>query len=124
MPAASAAETVDGVANPLYSVPIPPAAIASHEGDSPEATVREPADSASVPTASAIEAMLELPDFLDFSVQLENLHGHVHGLVGGTLGSIPWASYDPLFWPLQANVDRLWRIWQMRHPDARIPPSC
>jgi tyrosinase len=28
------------------------------------------------------------------------------------------ASYDPIFWPVHANVDRLWAEWQAAHPDA------
>jgi tyrosinase len=29
------------------------------------------------------------------------------------------ASYDPVFWPVHANVDRLWHEWQERHPSAQ-----
>jgi tyrosinase len=28
------------------------------------------------------------------------------------------ASYDPIFWPVHSNVDRLWHEWQQSHPDA------
>jgi tyrosinase len=28
------------------------------------------------------------------------------------------ASYDPVFWPVHANVDRLWWEWQQRHPNS------
>ena len=28
------------------------------------------------------------------------------------------ASYDPIFWPIHANVDRLWWEWQQRNPQA------
>lgn len=28
------------------------------------------------------------------------------------------ASYDPVFWPVHANVDRLWWEWQQLHPDS------
>lgn len=28
------------------------------------------------------------------------------------------ASYDPVFWPIHVNVDRLWWEWQQRHPDS------
>jgi tyrosinase len=28
------------------------------------------------------------------------------------------ASYDPIFWPVHSNVDRLWWEWQQRHPDS------
>jgi tyrosinase len=27
-------------------------------------------------------------------------------------------SYDPIFWPLHSNVDRLWWEWQQRHPNS------
>jgi tyrosinase len=29
------------------------------------------------------------------------------------------ASYDPVFWPVHSNVDRLWWEWEQRHPDSR-----
>lgn len=29
------------------------------------------------------------------------------------------ASYDPVFWPVHANVDRLWWEWQETHPESR-----
>jgi tyrosinase len=28
------------------------------------------------------------------------------------------ASYDPVFWPVHANVDRLWWEWQQQHPES------
>src|SRR5205085_136008 len=28
------------------------------------------------------------------------------------------ASYDPIFWPIHSNVDRLWHEWQQRHPQS------
>ncbi|WP_010544203.1 tyrosinase family protein [Sphingomonas elodea] len=28
------------------------------------------------------------------------------------------ASYDPIFWPIHANIDRLWWRWQQDHPDG------
>jgi tyrosinase len=28
------------------------------------------------------------------------------------------ASYDPVFWPIHANVDRLWSEWQQMHPNS------
>lgn len=28
------------------------------------------------------------------------------------------ASYDPVFWPVHSNVDRLWWEWQQTHPNA------
>jgi tyrosinase len=31
------------------------------------------------------------------------------------------ASYDPVFWPVHSNVDRLWWEWEQHHPDS--PPA-
>ena len=31
------------------------------------------------------------------------------------------ASYDPIFWPVHSNVNRLWSEWQQAHPDS--PPA-
>lgn len=31
------------------------------------------------------------------------------------------ASYDPIFWPVHSNVDRLWWEWEQCHPDS--PPA-
>jgi tyrosinase len=28
------------------------------------------------------------------------------------------ASFDPVFWPVHSNVDRLWSEWQQRHPSS------
>ncbi len=60
-----------------------------------------------------------------------NFHAYIHTLIGGseieviesqdvpkeirtlgTMESIPCSPYDPIFWLLHANVDRLWAQWQ------------
>jgi tyrosinase len=37
--------------------------------------------------------------------------------VGDMLSNLT-ASYDPIFWPIHANVDRLWSEWQELHPHS------
>ena len=37
------------------------------------------------------------------------------------MGSIPTAAYDPLFWAHHCMIDRLWYLWQLRHPGASVP---
>jgi tyrosinase len=76
-----------------------------------------------LPTSSDVQQVLALPDFLDFQSQLEDIHGAVHVWVGGTMGQIPWAAYDPIFWAHHAMIDRLWRLWQNRHPNPVFPPG-
>jgi tyrosinase len=39
------------------------------------------------------------------------------------MGQIPWAAYDPIFWAHHTMIDRLWRLWQIRHPNPVLPAS-
>ena len=36
------------------------------------------------------------------------------------MATVTGAAYDPLFWFLTANVDRLWSLWQARHGGTKI----
>ena len=125
IPAASAAQTSNGQANPLASSTIPPAARVDPQGGgtAPAATFRDPGDPAQLPVPAAITQLLDLGDFLDFQTQLENVHDFIHVWIGGTTAEIPWAALDPLFWAHHAMIDRLWRLWQLRHPQAGLPPE-
>jgi tyrosinase len=51
-----------------------------------------------LPTRDEIRRALLINDFLDFSTQIEELHGRVHVWVGGTMASILFAAFDPIFW--------------------------
>ncbi len=53
------------------------------------------------------------------------MHNGVHGWVDGTMDRVPIAPNDPVFWLHHANIDRIWAIWQTRHPtsDEQYPPS-
>ena len=120
LPAAYAQAQVGGKANPLYSVPVPPIARVNGE---PKKTTRAPDVPAKLPTAADVQAVLQLPDFLDFQAQLEGLHNSVHVWIGGTMGQIPWAAYDPIFWAHHTMIDRVWRLWQLHHPNPAFPPG-
>ncbi|PSJ42982.1 tyrosinase family protein [Allosphingosinicella deserti] len=37
--------------------------------------------------------------------------------VGDMLSNLT-ASFDPIFWPIHANIDRLWSVWQQDHPNS------
>jgi tyrosinase len=54
---------------------------------------------------------------------LESGHDGLHGWVGGSMGSVTTAAFDPIFWFHHSNVDRLWATWQDDHPNATIPPE-
>jgi tyrosinase len=102
-----------GQPNPLYKASVQPAA---QQNGQPQETSRQPGNPAELPTAEQIRTILSLRSFSDFTTQIEDVHNSVHGWTGGTMGLIPWAAYDPIFWAHHANIDRLWRIWQLRHP--------
>jgi tyrosinase len=132
IPAAYATEQIEGgVANPLFSAKVDPVALEQGEkaGDrkAPE-TVRFPGQPGSppLPTAQDVETVLGLGDFNDFTHQLEQLHNNVHVWVGGDkghMGDIPFAAFDPIFWAHHAMIDRIWRLWQVRHPQAAVPAA-
>ena len=131
IPALYRRETLaDGSANPLHHQPIP-AGIAGGQ-EQPTRTSRDPQDPSQLPTRADVQDVLAAGDFRDFNNRLENLHNWVHVWVGGTMGDIAYAAYDPLFWAHHAMVDRIWRLWQLAHTgigsidrdllDAALPP--
>jgi tyrosinase len=61
--------------------------------------------------------------YVSYSAALENPHNGLHGFMGGTMGIIPYAAYDPIFWAHHANVDRLFSEWQAAHPSVQPPAS-
>jgi len=116
----SAAE-VDGQPNPLAGGPIN--ALATQQGGpgAPGHTSRTPDVPANLPTAGQVSQVLGLGDFLDFQSQLESIHDSVHVWSGGTMAEIPYAAYDPIFFAHHCMIDRIWRLWQLRHPTAIVP---
>lgn len=77
---------------------------------------------APMPTTGQVAQLLEIRDFLDFSAALEGFHDNVHVWIGGHMSQVPFAAFDPVFWAHHTMIDRLWRVWQLRHPGA-LPPA-
>jgi tyrosinase len=113
IPAAFADEQTGGQPNPLYRASVQSAA---QQDGQPQETFRQPGRPAELPSAAQVQTILGLRSFSDFTTQLEDVHNAVHGWTGGTMSRIPWAAYDPIFWAHHTSIDRLWRIWQLRHP--------
>jgi tyrosinase len=115
----------DGQPNPLHSSPVPEAAQTEpmEGGPPPTETSRQPADPAQLPSQADVQAVLQAPNFLDFSQRVEDLHDGVHVWVGGTMAEIPWAAYDPVFFAHHCMIDRLWALWQLGHPGGNPPDS-
>lgn len=124
----------DGGENPLLSMPINKLALEQglRAAEEPE-TVRlagipntfreEGRPGTRLPTAREIERVMGYMDFTSFTTNLEDCHNNVHVWVGGHMGDIPFAAYDPIFWAHHCMIDRLWRMWQLRHPQASFPDN-
>lgn len=69
------------------------------------------------PENASAEEAFQHRDFAPFSNQLERVpHGMMHCAVGNgcstaTMGWVPVAGNDPIFYMHHANVDRLWQCW-------------
>jgi tyrosinase len=73
--------------------------------------------------ASNTPAALAQTTFNSFTASLEAIHDSVHVWVGGSMGVIPTAPADPIFWMHHANIDRLWAVWQASPAGAgKNPP--
>ena len=66
--------------------------------------------------AAQVQSAYAEPSFGSFQSLINGPHGSIHVRVGGDMGSVPTASYDPLFYFHHANVDRIWARWQGLHP--------
>ncbi len=117
-------KTVNRKRNPLHSGAVSPLALQQGGNQVPATTVREPGAPGAppLPTYDEVSDVLALSDFVDFSAQVESLHDRVHVWVGGHMGQIAYAAFDPIFWAHHCMIDRLWRLWQLRHPGA-LPPA-
>jgi tyrosinase len=107
--------------NPLLGSDISELAQQQGGAGAPQHTFRDPGDPARLPSADVVAWLLDLGDFLDFQQQLEQVHDSIHIWVGGTMAEIPFAAYDPIFFAHHAMIDRIWRLWQLRHPTAGVP---
>ncbi len=120
---------VDGAPNPLASGPMP-----KIPKEDAERTSRSHGDPAELPQLSrptpepegkplpSVQSVLALTSYVDFSMQLQNIHDAVHGWVGGQMGVIATAAFDPIFWAHHVMIDRLWYQWQLLHGVNNIPP--
>lgn len=130
IPPAFAQANVDGQPNPLYSARIF-VPTANPPLDRP--TRRYPLAPNQLQNLSTLInapniGVLSLTQFEDFSNQLEDIHDQIHGwtggnngTIGGDMGSVAVAAFDPIFWSHHCMIDRIWYLWQLRHGMNNIP---
>lgn len=117
IPPAYARATVNGKRNPLASSPIQPS---GRRFANEKKTWRQPGDPSWLPARSEVNGVLSNSNFFIFQTQLESIHNGVHGWVGGTMNDPSVAAYDPIFWAHHGMIDRLWYLWQLKHPGASL----
>jgi tyrosinase len=131
LPEAYAREQVNSLENPLFSATVEwsrslidrvrellPGTL-TQEGQ----TLRDPDLPDELPRKATIDSILDAPTFQDFSTRLEQVHNSVHVWVGGAMSQVPTAGYDPVFMAHHSTIDRLWYLWQLRHPGINPPAS-
>lgn len=87
----------------------------------PHSVTRNIGAFAILPNAAAVAGVLSNATFNSFAAGLEGIHNSGHVWVGGSMGSIPTAPADPVFWMHHAEIDRIWAVWQGSHPGQNPP---
>lgn len=113
IPAPFAEPKANGDANPLFSSKtlVTPADVRE---DAPviKTTSRDPSPAEFLPGPDDLTDVFAQPSFAVFSDACENIHDGVHGWVGGTMGNVGYAAFDPVFWAHHCMIDRVWWLWQ------------
>lgn len=109
----TAEEAPDGVPNPLFSGPI--------DNETGKWTTRGKwQGGVALPSKNVIERGLAIPTYPHFRAYVEQqLNNLPHVFVGGDMATFK-SAFDPLFYAHRCQVDRIWSIWQIDHPDAKI----
>jgi len=71
---------------------------------------------AMLPNTTDLAAAMGNGTFNTFGPAVEGIHNSGHVWVGGSMGSIPTAPADPVFWMHHAEIDRIWAEWQALNP--------
>jgi tyrosinase len=69
-----------------------------------------------LPNAADVATAMANGTFNTFAPALEGIHNSGHVWVGGSMGGIPTAPADPVFWMHHAEIDRIWSVWQVANP--------
>jgi tyrosinase len=122
IPAAFDAEEVGGAPNPLFSSATLLTAADIRDGAPLIAqTSRETSPPEFLPAADDLAAVLAQPSYAVFNDACEDIHDSVHGWVGGTMGNVGYAAFDPVFWAHHCMIDRIWWLWQQQGRMNAVP---
>ncbi|HDR7707919.1 TPA: tyrosinase family protein [Bacillus thuringiensis] len=68
----------------------------------------------------SVEEAMAKSNYIEFNNLIEGPHGSIHVWVGGDMGAMDFAAYDPIFWSHHATVDRQWAIWQKCNTEQNL----
>lgn len=71
---------------------------------------------ATLPDTADVATAMANGTFNPFASALEGIHNSGHVWVGGSMGSVPFAPCDPVFWMHHCEIDRIWADWQAANP--------
>lgn len=74
-----------------------------------------------LPNAASVAGAMANGTFNTFASALEGIHNSGHVWVGGSMGIVPTAPADPVFWMHHAEIDRIWAEWQAANPGQHPP---
>ena len=86
-----------------------------------EETFRDPGPADFLPSPQDLQRVFDQPSFLVFSDACEDIHDGVHGWIGGTMGNVGYAAFDPVFWAHHCMIDRMWWLWQQSGRMNAVP---
>jgi len=116
IPKSFSVATVAGKKNSLASGPRP-----KMPGVPAGPTKRAPGSPGALPTAAQVSALMNLGNYVDLDLQIEDIHDSVHGWTGGDMGQVARAAFDPIFWSHHCMIDRIWYLWQLKNGINNIP---
>lgn len=129
VPTAFSAETAKNQPNPLYKSHI---SVPNANPPLDRDTLRFPGDPNQLPEPSDLRALYAITNFEEFSDELQQIHNFIHGWtggisvvdgqqVGGDMGVVATAAFDPIFWSHHCMIDRIWYLWQLKNGVNNIP---
>ena len=86
-----------------------------------EETFRDPSPPDLLPGPDDLQAVFAQPSYAVFNDACEDIHDRVHGWVGGTMGNVGYAAFDPVFWAHHCMIDRVWWLWQRDNRINAVP---
>jgi tyrosinase len=119
----TAATYVDPASGKKLLNPLLSAAISFKNPNKWAETFRSPAPSSALKSLRTLVEKADKSKTYDrFCPQVEQPHNGLHGWVGGCMGQVPYAAFDPVFWVHHCFIEKLFCDWQDRY-GASIPTS-